>query len=218
MRRFPTKHGYWVSWRTLPVRGWITQQIRKFAIANYIQEDVLVCCDSDMAFIKPFSLQHLLIQGKLGLLDVDYQDDNVCRWTKTAQGVLGIPGNVAVRGHVGQLICWQRDVIMALQHQIEAANRRSWQETLARLPSFSEYILYGVFVREMLGYPSSGHAPSQIPLVKTSWDWDISTPTRMHEFFLAMEDTTIAVMAHSKDNIDQKLLRRYVETQWAKNP
>lgn len=153
LRRLPSRHGFWVSLRALPVRGWMMQQIRKIAVANALSCPNLVYCDSDMAFIRPFGLPDLMKDGALGLLDVPYQDEQVQRWTKDARRLLGLPRETGeTRGHVGQMICWRRDNVLAMQQRIEATCGMSWQQALARLRTVSEYILYGVFVREVIGY------------------------------------------------------------------
>ena len=215
LRRLPSHHGFWVSFRALPVRGWMMQQIRKIAVANALSCPNLVYCDSDMAFIRPFGLPDLMKGGALGLLDVPYQDEQVRRWTKDARRLLRLPRKSGeTRGHVGQMVCWRRDNVLAMQQRIEATCGISWQQALARLRTVSEYILYGVFVREVIGYGASGQKPSQIPLVKTSWDSDMTTPQGINDFFEQFDPRTIAIMAHSKDSIDQVRLRELIEAQW----
>ena len=215
LRRLPTRHGFWVSLRTLPVRGWMMQQMRKIAVADALSCQNLVFCDSDMAFIRSFGLPDLMVDGELGLLDVPYQDKESRRWTRDARHLLGLSKDTGeTRGHVGQMICWRRDNVLAMQQRIEAFCGMSWQQALARLSTVSEYILYGVFVREVIGYEGSGHKPSQVPLVKTSWGSDITTHQALDTFFSDFDPRTIAIMAHSKDPIDQVRLRQLIEAQW----
>lgn len=216
MRRLPGHGGIWVGVRTLATRGWIMQQIRKISASRFIDDETLVFCDSDMAFIRPFDRSNLMVDGKIGLLDIAYENDEVRHWTKLARELLGLPLGGEVRGHVGQLICWRRDVMVAMQARIEEVQGVPWQRALARLRTFSEYILYGVFVRECLGYENAEHRPSQVPLVKTSWDTSITTPAGMRSFFDTIEDPNIAIMAHSHDRIDWEAYRASVQAQWQK--
>lgn len=217
LHRLPTRHGVWISTRTLPVRGWIMQQIRKIASVELISEETLIFCDSDMAFIRPFDESTLMVDEQIGLLDVPFENAESRDWTRVARRLLGLPQGGPVRGHVGQMICWKRDVIIAMQRRIEQVNGKSWQLVLARLPSFSEYVLYGVFVREFLGYAKAAQAPSQVPLVKTSWDNDIATPAGMRVFFEQIDDRNIALMAHSKDAIDWHLYCELIQQHWKKS-
>lgn len=215
LRRLPTRHGFWVSLKALPVRGWMMQQIRKIAVANFLSTQNLVFCDSDMAFIRPFGLSELLVDGELGLLDVPFQDQQSRAWTRDARRLLGLASNTGqTRGHVGQMICWRRDNVLAMQQRIEASSGVNWQHAIARLTTVSEYMLYGVFVREVIGYEGSGHNPSQVPLVKTSWNMDVTTPKGLDTFFRVFDPRTIAIMAHSKDPINQVQLRELIRTKW----
>ena len=216
MRRLPGRLGIWVGVRTLATRGWIMQQIRKIAASRIVEDETLVFCDSDMVFIRPFDRSNLLVDGKIGLLDVAFENDEVRHWTALARKLLGLPQRHFTRGHVGQLICWRREVTLAMQARVEQVQGVPWQRALARLPTFSEYILYGVFVRECLGYENAEHNPSQVPLVKTSWDSDITTTAGMRSFFETIADPNIAVMAHSHDLIDWMAYRRLVQAQWQK--
>jgi hypothetical protein len=54
------KRRIWLSLRTLPLRGWHAQQLRRIAIAERITDDALFYCDSDVAFLKAFDCAALL--------------------------------------------------------------------------------------------------------------------------------------------------------------
>ncbi len=68
----PGKSGWWLSLRAPPVRGWIMQQIKKIAAIKAVPEQTVVFCDSDTAFFRRFGRDNLLVEGKIGLLDVNY--------------------------------------------------------------------------------------------------------------------------------------------------
>ncbi len=214
LHRTPGRRGFWVSVRAWPVRGWIMQQIYKIAAADVVTERVLVFCDSDVTFLRPFNAEMLLVDGGLGLLDISYADDKGREWTRLARELLGLPQGGETRGHVGNMICWRRDLVLAMRKRIEEVQGVSWQLAIARLKTFSEYILYGVFVREVIGYSGSGHQPSDVPLVKPSWGRDISNLDGLTHFFNDFDPRTVAVMAHSKDAVDHARYRAMVEAQW----
>ena len=167
-----------------------------------------------MAFIRPFDKNALMVDGAIGLLDVDFENAETRNWTRIARTLLGLPDGGPVRGHVGQMICWQRATIIAMQERIEQVQGVPWQRALARLRTFSEYILYGVFVRECVGYDQARQMPSQVPLVKTSWDSDITTPEGLKSFFDEIDTQNIAVMAHSRDPIDWPAYCEHVRSEW----
>jgi len=213
--RIPGNRPYWLSLRAPPVRGWIIQQILKIGAAALIPERTLVFCDSDTAFFRPFDRNDLLVNGKIGLLDVDDFNDDTRRWTAGARHLLGLPDlGGGYRNHVGNMICWNREIVNALRARIENSAGRNWKVALARTLSFSEYMVYGVFVRETLGYNKVDHAPSTVPLVKPSWGTSLTTDTAIDEFFGTFDPRTVAVMIHSRDGIDVSRYRPHLERLW----
>jgi hypothetical protein len=193
------------------------QQIKKIAVIKAIPEKTIVFCDSDTAFFRHFRRDDLLVQGKMGLLDVNYVNDDIRRWTATARRLLGLPRSEGgYRNHVGYLICWNRDIIEALQKRIEHVNKIQWQLVLARSLNFSEYTLYGVFVREVLGYDAANHAPSDVPLIKTLWGGGSTNGTDIDALFSEFDSQTIGIMVHSKDGIEPHQFRHRLEERWAK--
>lgn len=215
MRRMPGRRGIWLSLRAPPVRGWILQQILKIGSIEAIPERTLVFCDSDTAFFRSFDREDLTVAGKVGLCDVDFSNDEIRRWTATARRLLGLSRREdGHRNHVGNMICWNRETVKALQQRIEISTGLNWQVALARTPSFSEYILYGVFVREVLGYDAVDHAPSAVPLVKASWGMALTTDSAIDAFFAEFDPRAVAIMIHSKDGIDPARYRRHLERRW----
>ena len=82
-----------------------------------------------------------------------FVNDDRRRWTATARRLLGLPPHDGgIRNHVGNMICWNRETVKAMQRRIESRTGINWQVALARTFSFSEYMIYGIFVRELLGY------------------------------------------------------------------
>jgi hypothetical protein len=213
--RMPGRKSFWLSWKAPPVRGWIIQQILKIAVTDAVPERTLVFCDSDTAFFRRFERQDLLVNGKVGLLDVDFVNDDIRHWTKIARRLLGLPlGSHSYRGYVGNMICWNSETIKLMRQQIETTMGVHWQVALARTASFSEYMLYGVFVRELLGYDTVDHTPSVVPLVKPSWGMQLATDTAMEAFFANFDPRTVAVMIHSRDQIDPDRIRKHLQRLW----
>lgn len=213
--RIPWKGSSWYNWRALPMRGWISQQVYKLAAVKVVPEDVLVMTDSDTTFVRSFSVDDFLIDGKTGLLDVDYCAGMVPQWTDVAVKLLGLSAAPRLRGHVGNLIAWHRLHIVALHTHIETSTGLPWQIAIARQRTFSEYILYGVFLREVIGYANSHHAPSTRSLVKQPWDHDLSTPAGLQSYFDGIEPDNIAVMIHSKGGLPVSAARPYFEALFA---
>lgn len=205
--------GIWVSLKAMPVRGWIIQQILKIGAIDIIPDHTLVFCDSDVAFFRHFQWDNFLVEGRVGLLDVDANTYSP-GWTATARRLLGIsPSDRGYRNFVGHLICWNRETIQAMQHRIESTTGTNWKLALARTSNFSEYMIYGSFVREVLGYGAVDHAPSTVPLVKQSWG-ELRNEQSAKTFFSHFDPRTIAVMVHSKDGVEPARFRPYLECLW----
>jgi hypothetical protein len=214
--RVPGKSGWWLSYKTPPVRGWIMQQIKKIAATKAIPEQTLVFCDSDTAFFRRLKKNDLLVDGKIGLLDVGFVNEDIRRWTAESRRLLGVPASKAeYRNHVGYLVCWNRGTVEALQQRIELSTKVSWQVALARTLSFSEYMLYGIFVREVVGYTAAEHTPSNIPLIKAVWNDGSALGTAIDGIFSDLDPRTIGIMVHSKDGIDPNQFRHELERRWA---
>ncbi len=216
VRRAPGQKSVWLTLRSRPTRGWIIQQVLKVAAASQLGADVSMFCDSDVAFIKSFSPSQVMDNGSVGLLDVEFVNDEVRRWTSTASLLLGLTKpELAARGHVGNLICWRRENVVAMTAQIESSTGLDWRAALMRQASFSEYILYGTFVRGVLGYDAARHYPSTVPLVRPSWGVDLHDEQQFTDFFTDFDPLTVAVMVHSKDGIDPARYRRQLELMWS---
>jgi Family of unknown function (DUF6492) len=209
--RIPWKGSSWYNWRALPMRGWISQQVYKLAAIKVVPEDILVMTDSDTTFVRPFTVDNFLIDGKTGLLDVDYCAGKVPIWSEVATKLLGLPKVPNLRGHVGNLIAWRREHVAALHAHFEKTTGLPWQIAIAQQRTFSEYILYGIFVREVLGYSASHHAPSTRALVKQPWEHDLTTTEGLKTYIHDLEPDNIAVMIHSKDGLPVSAARPYFE-------
>lgn len=221
VRRLPGRRSVWASLRSRPCRGWIVQQILKITAAAQMVHDVAIFCDSDVVFVRRFSPLATLREQEqsappsVALLDVEFVNDEVRAWTRTARELLGIDeAELPARGHVGNLICWRGENVRAMTARIEHVTGVDWRAALMRRHTFSEYVLYGAFVRGVLGYPAAGHHPSDAPLVKASWGRDLHDDDTMADFFAKLDPTTVAAMVHSKDGIEPTNYRRLVEALW----
>lgn len=218
IHRMPGRRSLWLSLRSRPSRGWIVQQLLKIAAASEIAADVSIFCDSDVAFIRPFEPARNLVRESdhsVALLDVEFVNDEVHTWTGVASTLLGLkPESVLPRGHVGNLICWRRRNVLAMIERVEQTVGGDWRTALMRRRTLSEYVLYGVHTREVLGYEHAGHHPSTAPLVKASWGVDVTDALARDQFFHDLDPATVALMIHSKDGIDPASYRAHITRYW----
>ncbi|MGB6117247.1 MAG: DUF6492 family protein, partial [Mesorhizobium sp.] len=101
LRSFPDplsgfRRRIWLSPRTAPLRGWHVQQLRRIAIAAHVDDDALVACDSDVAFLRPFDVGAMWRGGDLRLFRRDNELienatlENQRVWAANAGQVLGL--------------------------------------------------------------------------------------------------------------------------------
>jgi Family of unknown function (DUF6492) len=171
--RIPGLRRFWVSLRTRPVKNWILQQIVKLSVPAAIAEDVLLYADSDMFFIAPFDPRSFeredkvplfLETGQRGLIRSNQE------WQAVCAKLLGISGQGDDdNNYVGQLIWWRRLNALATLRRVQEATGREWQQVIAPLSGFSEYILYGLHSHKIL-MKDSGHWHDGV--VRTLCYWD----------------------------------------------
>jgi hypothetical protein len=158
--RLPGMRRFWFSLRTRPVKNWILQQIVKLSAPSIVTEDVLLFADSDMFFIAPFDAHAYERDDKVPLFLETGQRGLIANndaWQTTCSRLLGLPVEHEYdTNYVGQLIWWRRQNALDTVSRVEQVAGKSWQQTIAPLSGFSEYILYGLYSHKFLG-DRSGH-------------------------------------------------------------
>lgn len=161
LMRIPGVRRFWMSFRTLPVRNWILQQMVKLAIPSVVAEDVLLYTDSDTFFIAPYDPSEFERDGRVPLFVetgmrgvLDYNDS----WHGTAAKLVGLPVETGYdTSFVGNVVCWRRGNALRLQQRIEHVTGRRWTQAIATQTAFSEYTLYGLYCMRVLGESEGGH-------------------------------------------------------------
>ncbi len=157
--RVPIIRRFWFSLRTLPVRNWILQQMVKLSIPSVIQQDVLLCTDSDVFFVAPFDPRTFERDGKVPLFVETGQRGLIKsndEWHRVAAGLLGLePQESYDTNYIGNIIPWQRTTALSMQERVSQVAGKPWQLALIRQLVFAEYILYGMYSQQVLG-PGAG--------------------------------------------------------------
>ena len=215
---FLTINRYRVTTRSLPIRGWVLQQLLKLSMPAFAPEDVYLFVDSDVAFLKDFDPARMFVHdGKVRLFCEQFDESwpivaraRGQRWRRVSQRLLGARQNTAPRAsYVGNVISWRRDVVLSLQRHLDRGWGRSWQERIARCPTCSEYMLYGQYVENVLGYEAAGHYLDDTICALEAWEareQSVADLRTMRDQRLA--DHHVALMVSAKghtpaDRIDQ---------------
>lgn len=213
--RVPVFQKAWMSLKTLPIRNWVLQQLVKMAAVEAIAEDVLIFCDSDVTFIRPFDTSYFVKDDQVALLRVNYQDKDIQKWTASSKQMLGLESQVfPTFNYVSNLITWRRDNILKLQRHLEVVNHTHWMKAVCNHWHISEYMIYGVFVAQVLGMGQAGHFPFDVDLLHTSWSSPLNSEQAVDQFLSQINESHIGVMIHSKQGIPVSLYQQKLEAYW----
>jgi len=202
----------WLSLRTMPLRGWHVQQLRRIAIAAHVAQDALIYVDSDVAFLRPFDCATLwrgenlrLFRRENGLDRSGLDEQRV--WSRNAGATLGLPyGAVSRHDYIATLIAWRRDAVLAMTRHIEQAHGRHWVAAIGSNRHFSECMLYGRYADEVLG--GEGHFHDAHELCRVYWTGPALSDTTFREFVAEMQTDQVAIGMQSFIGTDVARIRR----------
>ncbi|MGF1583289.1 MAG: DUF6492 family protein [Gemmataceae bacterium] len=203
IRRTIFSRKVWLSFKTLPLRGWIIQQLAKLSVAEFVEADGYIFVDSDVFFIRPFSPKTFVRDNKFRLFRVPggAQLPSHFRWHQTAAKLLGLPvRDYFGSTYIGNLITWRRNHLKQMYEHIGKVSGTSWQLAVARQWHLSEYILYGIFVEHIL-CETAEHYYDEEPVCHISWDYEIDTQERLDHFFSEVKPEHVAIMVSSKQHV-----------------
>jgi hypothetical protein len=139
------------------VRGWIAQQLVKLSAAASFQARGVLLMDSDMVLIRRTSLDSFLLNGKPAF----YRKPGAVhaglplhrKWHETSRSLLGLapPPAEELPDYISWPCLWEPGIVRGLLAAVEAHTGRGWTSAIGSQFHFSEMILYGVYVDEILG-------------------------------------------------------------------
>ncbi len=133
--------------------GWIHQQIIKLSLPVYSSAVKNVVVDSDVIFIRPFNDIDFSVKTNKRVLIKRFpkSEDGMHRsHVETARKILKLPPGPTNHNYMSSPAILYTDWIVSLQDYLEKIYMIPWQKALFKFKTFSEYILYGVFVDEIL--------------------------------------------------------------------
>jgi hypothetical protein len=199
----------------LPIRGWITQQFCKLMIATKIKEEVLVILDSDVCFIRPLDLNQFVKNEDVRLLCVPNMGNTPKqhRWHRLSAKLLNIPPkDYFGSGYIGNVVTWRRSIVLRLIDHLRKKHL-FWRLTILNRRTFSEYILYGVYVEQLLGM--EGHYKEAEKGVKEYWAKKPLSEEGIRTFFNKIHEE-FAIMISAKALITADRYLALVRAQWKK--
>lgn len=194
---------------SLPVRGWIAQQIMKIAASLESSADIVVHLDSDTAFIRPFPFEQVSREGHVHIYRDPKSTGHASHtlWQEAAGRLLGLPPRSYYGGeYIGSFIVWKTSVVRGLVERLEKISGHSWITTLARTPHFSEYVLYGVYADHVLGFKTAKLAPSSVPLCHSRWSGEFVDAQDVDAFVASVKPEH--VLCHVQSTLSEGLESR----------
>lgn len=204
----------WLSARTMPLRGWHVQQLRRIGIALHAPEEAFVYCDSDVAFVRLFDCGSFWHGTDLGLFRREDALAGTPRseqrdWSAHAGRILGIASpETSPHDYIATLIAWRRDSTIAMCRRIEEVTGRHWVAGIASRRMFSECMIYGRYAAEVAGL--EGHFLSPEELCRVYWTGPQMSEADMRDFLDNLAPHQVAVGMQSFIGTDIGTIRRLV--------
>jgi Family of unknown function (DUF6492) len=195
-----------------PIRGWVMQQIVKLVAASKLEADVLVLADSDVTFVRPITVDTFRKAGQVrfyrGKDLVHAQMRRHLVWHDVARRLLGLPpaGPPPLPDYISAMNTWDRQVVLAMRDRIEDVTGRPWLDAIASQLHVSEFILYGVFMDEVLGTSAATHAEGSM-LCHSYWGPGPLEPEAVPGFVQSLSRDDVAVMISAKTNTEPSVRR-----------
>ncbi|WP_291689343.1 DUF6492 family protein [Bradyrhizobium sp.] len=185
-----------------PVRGWIQQQVIKLAAIAASQDDVVLVADSDVEFVRPFTPEMFVRNGNVRFFcKPDQIDTRLARhmtWHKVARELLGLPqAEPPYPDYISSPLAWDPKIVRQMLARVAATTKRPWPTAIAGQLDFSECVLYGIFVDEVVG-ASANSFVSDDSLCKVYWEQTPLTEDSAAAFIGSVRPTDIAVVIQSK--------------------
>lgn len=162
-RYLRVRRGVWLNARKPwpPVRGWVMQQALKIATAGLIDAEAVLIADSDVVLVRQTSSSLFTDGGQLCLHRLDGAVhggmQRHVRWHEAARRLLGLDqrGGLPLPDYVSSLNIWDPKAVRAMQQRINEVTGLDWLDAFTSELHISEFILYGVFIDEVLSVSTS---------------------------------------------------------------
>ena len=165
------------AWRLTKSRfggrpGWIVQQIVKLSVPEIFSDGAVCIVDSDLLFIREFDRDDLLpASGGRVLMRLEPKETAARHphYMRKARELLKLPLASEDHHFMGYPAIWYVDWVRALRDELERCHGgQRWQKVLYDAGFFSEYLMYGVYLDEILR--PTGLQQRLVPFHVGVWD------------------------------------------------
>jgi hypothetical protein len=206
----------WMSTSTLvPISGWLVQQIAKIATATLLDEMTLVMVDSDALFVRDVEPAVFTTNGATRLYrstgGISAEMDDHILWHNNACRLLNVmPDEAPMSDYIGQIISWNRQLVIQMCAHVESVANTSWHGALARTRAISEYLLYGLYVEKVLGSGANVWIDER-SRCKAHWQVHPLLDSQLAEFSMSLEEGDFALMISSHSTTSRATRRAAIK-------
>ncbi len=185
---------------------------------------MIVHADSDVALVRPFDAKSLVdAEGRVRLYRapgrIDESMPEHVRWHRTAEHLLGLdPSPIPLPDYITSLVPWRRENAVALLDFLDGRFRRSWMRAISSAWDFSEYILYGRFVSDVLGERRRPVSPPPSSLCRDYWGPEPLTEAQIEDLLDGMSEDQVALSITAKAGMKPESYASVLERRWATAP
>lgn len=207
----------WLNWRrpVPPVRGWIMQQLVKLAVADQVDERIVILADSDLSFIRRVTDETFAPGGHVRL----YREEGGVteslprhrRWHEVARQLLRLPAppDGPLPDYILPLNSWDREVVHGMLERVSSTRRGSWTDLIGSRLHFSEFTLYGVHCESLLDGPAG--EVTDDGLCACYWETHPLDGSAIESFSSSVRSSDVAIMISAKSGTPLTVRRGIID-------
>ncbi|SEG73600.1 hypothetical protein SAMN05444920_10496 [Nonomuraea solani] len=195
-----------------PVRGWVLQQIVKLAATGDMRTDVALVADSDVVLVRPVTAERALIDGRVLLHRLENGVHPLMTrhvlWHHVARDLLKLPPppEPPLPDYMSPLTFWEPATVRKLQERLRETTGRHWVDAFGSRLHVSEFMLYGIYVDEVLS-ATDGRPPSDTAICHKSPDESPMDLRTALDFAERLGPDAIGMMISSKSGTPHDVRR-----------
>jgi hypothetical protein len=213
--KVPWLKRHWMSKVSLPVKGWLVQQVVKISSASVVEEPTIVNMDSDTQFVRDVTEELFHRDGETRLYRLP---DGITpgmihvKMHRNVSRLLGIrSGDPPTDDYVGNVISWDREIVLAMCAYIERTTGRPWYVGFARARMVSEYFTYGLYVDKVVGIEKLPLYHDERAWCHTYWGPQPLPASDVESFVAALPPDDVAFSIEGYTGTDPEVARAAVE-------
>ncbi|MDT5034277.1 MAG: hypothetical protein QOC94_4448 [Actinoplanes sp.] len=199
-----------------PVRGWISQQAIKIAMTARLDARVVLLADSDVVLVRPVRAERFFVDGRFSLVReekavTDEMERHVI-WHRVSRELFGLPAGPPppLPDYVSPVNFWDPAVVLAMQERIREVTGKDWLRAFTGQLHISEFILYGVFVDEVLSRTATP-PPAYGTICHNYWEHTPLEPQSGMAFAEQLPADAVAMMISAKSGTTAGVRRAAID-------